>query len=89
MDCRIAPLLFEIEEKKTELGVLSYGLSNTTLEEVFLKVSSNQGKHAEDSAYSVDGIMHLRLSMCINVLAVHCVIIIIECVIVHTGLCER
>lgn len=35
-----APLLSELEGRKAELGVLSCGLSVTTLEEVFLKVSA-------------------------------------------------
>ena len=35
-----AALLTALEERKAELGVLSCGLSVTTLEEVFLKVSS-------------------------------------------------
>ena len=35
-----APLLTALEERKAELGVLSCGLSVTTLEEVFLKVSA-------------------------------------------------
>lgn len=35
-----ATLLSELEKRKAELGVLSCGLSVTTLEEVFLKVSA-------------------------------------------------
>jgi len=35
-----APLLSELEGRKAELGVVSCGLSVTTLEEVFLKVSA-------------------------------------------------
>ena len=35
-----AALLSELEGRKAELGVLSCGLSVTTLEEVFLKVSA-------------------------------------------------
>ena len=37
---RFAALLTNLEEQKQELGVLSTGLSVTTLEEVFLKVSA-------------------------------------------------
>lgn len=38
--CSFAALLTDLEEQKQELGVLSTGLSVTTLEEVFLKVSA-------------------------------------------------
>ena len=38
---RFPGLLRELQAKKAPLGVLSYGLSSTTLEEVFLKVASS------------------------------------------------
>ena len=41
---RIAALLKEVDGKQAELGVLSYGLSSTTLEEVFLNVSASKGE---------------------------------------------
>lgn len=40
LSCSFAALLTDLEEQKQELGVLSTGLSVTTLEEVFLKVSA-------------------------------------------------
>ena len=39
-ECRFSGLLRELDADKAALGIQSYGLSSTTLEEVFLKVSS-------------------------------------------------
>ncbi len=38
-------MLVALEEAKAALGVLSYGLSVTTLEDVFLRVAANEEKH--------------------------------------------
>ena len=43
VSCRFGALLRDLEDRKGELGVTSYGLSSTTLEEVFLNVSAAQG----------------------------------------------
>jgi hypothetical protein len=38
-------MLIALEEAKAALGILSYGLSVTTLEDVFLRVAANEEKH--------------------------------------------
>jgi ATP-binding cassette subfamily A (ABC1) protein 1 len=51
---KFAEFFDEIEAKKTELGVLSYGISITTMEEVFIKVAD--AEHG-DGVTSVDDIV--------------------------------
>ncbi|XP_071498338.1 ATP-binding cassette sub-family A member 2-like [Diadema antillarum] len=47
--CGYFPKLFTaVEQKKEKLHILSYGLSDTTLEEVFLKVAENTGANKQD-----------------------------------------
>ncbi|RLN57229.1 hypothetical protein BBJ28_00025928, partial [Nothophytophthora sp. Chile5] len=52
LDCTaaFAPLFEEIDEKMRALGVLSYGISVTTLEEVFIKVAE---AHDEDNQHTL------------------------------------
>ncbi|CAN0135768.1 unnamed protein product, partial [Hapterophycus canaliculatus] len=38
-------MLLEMDHRKQELGINSYGVSVTTLEEVFLKVASDAAEH--------------------------------------------
>lgn len=61
-----AALLTALEERKAELGVLSCGLSVTTLEEVFLKVSSGSSAALDQkqaAAYSQPQAVSLRLPL--------------------------
>ncbi len=61
-----AALLTALEERKAELGVLSCGLSVTTLEEVFLKVSSGSSAALDQkqaAAYSQPQVVSLRLPL--------------------------
>lgn len=44
--CRFAEMLKAIDSKKTELGVTGYGLSVTTMEEVFLRISEGSSSPA-------------------------------------------
>ena len=60
-----AALLTALEERKGELGVLSCGLSVTTLEEVFLKVSAGSEAALDQkqaAAYSQPQAVSARLS---------------------------
>jgi len=59
---RFADMLEELDEQKAALGVLSYGLSNTTLEEVFLSIAEGAGgvAAAEKSKKQMDA-AHRRL----------------------------
>jgi hypothetical protein len=43
---QFADLLDELEQKQAELGIRSYGISATTLEEVFLRVAQGKGYSA-------------------------------------------
>ena len=45
--CRLPSLLQELEDSKAELGISSFGLSVTTLEEVFLAVSAAASEEAK------------------------------------------
>lgn len=63
-----APLLSELEGRKAELGVVSCGLSVTTLEEVFLKVSAGSeaaldqklaAAQSQSQPVSLDGLIPL------------------------------
>ena len=45
--CRLPGLLQELEDSKAELGISSFGLSVTTLEEVFLAVSAAASEEAK------------------------------------------
>ena len=65
---RFAPLLSELEGRKAELGVVSCGLSVTTLEEVFLKVSAGSeaaldqkqaAAHSQSQPVSLDSLLPL------------------------------
>ncbi|KAI7811411.1 putative ATP-binding cassette sub-family A member 1 [Triplophysa rosa] len=49
-------LFHEIDDRLTDLGISSYGISDTTLEEIFLKVAEDNGVDAEMS----DGILPTR-----------------------------
>uniref|UniRef100_A0A8D2LMX0 P-type phospholipid transporter n=1 Tax=Varanus komodoensis TaxID=61221 RepID=A0A8D2LMX0_VARKO len=42
-------LFHEIDDRLSDLGISSYGISETTLEEIFLKVAENTGVDAETS----------------------------------------
>ncbi|KAM4810632.1 phospholipid-transporting ATPase ABCA1 [Rhinophrynus dorsalis] len=42
-------LFHEIDDRLTDLGISSYGISDTTLEEIFLKVADDTGVDAETS----------------------------------------
>ncbi|XP_062306345.1 phospholipid-transporting ATPase ABCA1 isoform X1 [Osmerus eperlanus] len=46
-DSSLAIFLTELEHRKAELGVSSYGLSDTTLEEIFLRVAEETGVDAD------------------------------------------
>ncbi|TSM94632.1 ATP-binding cassette sub-family A member 1 [Bagarius yarrelli] len=46
-DGTLAFFLAELEKRQTEFGIVSYGLSDTTLEEIFLKVAEETGVDAE------------------------------------------
>ncbi len=73
-----AALLTALEERKAELGVLSCGLSVTTLEEVFLKVSSGSSAALDQkqaAAYSQPQAVSLRLPLSLLQLVLCC-----ECV---------
>ncbi len=41
----------ELERRKVDLGIASYGASITTMEEVFMKV----GKHADEAKHALEG----------------------------------
>ena len=45
--CSLPGLLQDLEETKADLGITSYGLSVTTLEEVFLAVSAAASEEAK------------------------------------------
>ncbi|XP_060734088.1 phospholipid-transporting ATPase ABCA1 isoform X3 [Tachysurus vachellii] len=46
-DGTLALFLAELEKRQSELGIVSYGLSDTTLEEIFLKVAEETGVDAD------------------------------------------
>ncbi|XP_053093930.1 phospholipid-transporting ATPase ABCA1 isoform X2 [Pangasianodon hypophthalmus] len=46
-DGTLALFLAELEKRQSEFGVVSYGLSDTTLEEIFLKVAEETGVDAD------------------------------------------
>ncbi|KAM4628696.1 phospholipid-transporting ATPase ABCA1 [Polymixia lowei] len=46
-DSSLAVFLAELDQKLTELGLTSYGLSDSTLEEIFLRVAEETGVDAE------------------------------------------
>ena len=54
MHCRFPELFRGLEERKGELGITGYGITETTLEEVFLSATrqrsdSEEGGHAHSS----------------------------------------
>ncbi len=49
--CRFAGMLRDIESQKSSLGVTAYGLSVTTMEEVFLRIS--EGSNPEPSSITM------------------------------------
>ncbi|TRY77726.1 hypothetical protein DNTS_029105 [Danionella cerebrum] len=49
-DGTFVELFHEIDDRLTDLGISSYGISDTTLEEIFLKVAEDNGVDAETSA---------------------------------------
>uniref|UniRef100_A0A672MP12 P-type phospholipid transporter n=1 Tax=Sinocyclocheilus grahami TaxID=75366 RepID=A0A672MP12_SINGR len=55
-DGAFVELFHEIDDRLTDLGISSYGISDTTLEEIFLKVAEDNGVDAEMS----DGIIPAR-----------------------------
>uniref|UniRef100_A0A671L8S5 ATP-binding cassette sub-family A member 1-like n=1 Tax=Sinocyclocheilus anshuiensis TaxID=1608454 RepID=A0A671L8S5_9TELE len=55
-DGAFVELFHEIDDRLTDLGISSYGISDTTLEEIFLKVAEDNGVDAEMS----DGIISAR-----------------------------
>ncbi|KAI2668143.1 Phospholipid-transporting ATPase ABCA1 [Labeo rohita] len=55
-DGAFVELFHEIDDRLTDLGISSYGISDTTLEEIFLKVAEDNGVDAEMS----DGILPAR-----------------------------
>uniref|UniRef100_A0A671RXV9 P-type phospholipid transporter n=1 Tax=Sinocyclocheilus anshuiensis TaxID=1608454 RepID=A0A671RXV9_9TELE len=55
-DGAFVELFHEIDDRLTDLGISSYGISDTTLEEIFLKVAEDNGVDAEMS----DGIIPVR-----------------------------
>ena len=63
---RFPDLLRELESAKAELGVSGYGLSETTLEEVFLTVTS-QGKEPPRGGNAAAG--HVAVALGIPVVA--------------------
>ncbi|XP_072517055.1 phospholipid-transporting ATPase ABCA1 isoform X1 [Salminus brasiliensis] len=46
-DSTLALFLAELDKRQAEFGIVSYGLSDTTLEEIFLKVAEETGVDAE------------------------------------------
>uniref|UniRef100_A0A671RZX9 P-type phospholipid transporter n=1 Tax=Sinocyclocheilus anshuiensis TaxID=1608454 RepID=A0A671RZX9_9TELE len=48
-DGAFVELFHEIDDRLTDLGISSYGISDTTLEEIFLKVAEDNGVDAEMS----------------------------------------
>ncbi|XP_037401356.1 phospholipid-transporting ATPase ABCA1 isoform X2 [Pygocentrus nattereri] len=46
-DGTLALFLAELDKRQAEFGIVSYGLSDTTLEEIFLKVAEDTGVDAE------------------------------------------
>ncbi|MCJ8737839.1 hypothetical protein PDJAM_G00028690 [Pangasius djambal] len=46
-DGTLAVFLAELEKRQSEFGIVSYGLSDTTLEEIFLKVAEETGVDAD------------------------------------------
>ncbi|XP_017334205.1 phospholipid-transporting ATPase ABCA1 isoform X2 [Ictalurus punctatus] len=46
-DGTLALFLAELEKRQSEFGIVSYGLSDTTLEEIFLKVADETGVDAD------------------------------------------
>uniref|UniRef100_A0A8B9GUY0 P-type phospholipid transporter n=1 Tax=Astyanax mexicanus TaxID=7994 RepID=A0A8B9GUY0_ASTMX len=46
-DGTLALFLAELDKRQAEFGIISYGLSDTTLEEIFLKVAEETGVDAE------------------------------------------
>ena len=55
--CRFSELLRQLDDSKQRLGVASYGLAVTTLEEVFLKVSLQQEGSDSTGIQEVWGIL--------------------------------
>lgn len=49
------PMLKDLEENTTALGILNYGISLTTMEEVFMKVGADHGQEEEQDALERNG----------------------------------
>uniref|UniRef100_A0A672MUL1 P-type phospholipid transporter n=1 Tax=Sinocyclocheilus grahami TaxID=75366 RepID=A0A672MUL1_SINGR len=58
-DGAFVELFHEIDDRLTDLGISSYGISDTTLEEIFLKVAEDNGVDAEMSGKTE----HILLSL--------------------------
>uniref|UniRef100_A0A7N8YHU5 P-type phospholipid transporter n=1 Tax=Mastacembelus armatus TaxID=205130 RepID=A0A7N8YHU5_9TELE len=56
-DGAFVELFHELDDRLTDLGISSYGISDTTLEEIFLKVAENSGV---DSVELSDGVVPTR-----------------------------
>ncbi|KAM3838356.1 LOW QUALITY PROTEIN: phospholipid-transporting ATPase ABCA1-like [Diretmus argenteus] len=56
-DGAFVELFHEIDDRLTDLGISSYGISDTTLEEIFLKVAEDSGV---DAAELSDGVVPTR-----------------------------
>lgn len=54
MHCSLPGLLQDLEDSKADLGITSYGLSVTTLEEVFLAVSAAASEEAKARKQEAD-----------------------------------
>ena len=58
LDCSLPGLLQDLEDSKADLGITSYGLSVTTLEEVFLAVSAAASEEAKAKKQEADKLQH-------------------------------
>ncbi len=54
VECSLPGLLQDLEDSKADLGITSYGLSVTTLEEVFLAVSAAASEEAKARKQGAD-----------------------------------
>ncbi|KAK0152457.1 ATP-binding cassette sub-family A member 1 [Merluccius polli] len=57
-DGAFVELFHEIDDRLSDLGISSYGISDTTLEEIFLKVAEDSGVDAAE--LSADGVLPTR-----------------------------
>jgi ATP-binding cassette subfamily A (ABC1) protein 3 len=63
---RFPKMLRELDENKAQLGVINYGLSVTTLEEVFLRIGQNHAATVKEKATQTNLVKRMSSSRIVN-----------------------